>query len=360
MEHSLDTAQMLEQLMCPAFIVQDGIIIHANQAALQRQIKRNTNISDLICIGKDEYETYADGKLCLTLSIQGITYNATVTKAENSHLFCLETDYEDPELRAFALAAQQLREPLAKAMVSTELLLPNASVRKDAEATQYLSQVNRSLHQLLRAVCNMSDAAQYTDPNRANLQTQNATKIFNDILEKAADLAAQAKRTLTYTVPKQAVFCPIDEEKLERAILNLLSNAIKFTPKGGTINATLHQSGSRLLFTVQDSGEGADLQSRADMFSRFLREPGIEDGRNGIGLGMSIVRSVAAAHSGTVLIQQPESAGVKITMTLSLKQPADNMFRSLIKLPIDYAGGYDHCLLELSDVLPDDMFLDNM
>lgn len=360
MEHSLDTAQMLEQLMCPAFIVQDGIVTNSNQAALQRQIKLNTNISDLICIGKDEYEIYTDGKLCLTLSIQGITYNATVTNTESGHLFCLESDYEDPELRAFALVAQQLREPLAKAMVSTELLLPNSSVRDDAEAAQHLSQVNRSLHQLLRAVCNMSDAAQYTNPLHANMQTQDVAKIFDEILEKAADLATHAERTLNYAVPKQAIFCSADGAKLERAILNLLSNAIKFTPKGGTINATLHHSNNRLLFTVQDSGEGANLQARTNMFSRFLREPGLEDGRSGIGLGLSIVRSVAAAHGGTVLIEQPNNAGVKITMTLSIKQPADNIFRSPVRFPIDYAGGYDHCLLELSDVLPDNLFLENM
>lgn len=360
MEHSTDTAQMLEQLICPAFIVKDGIITHANQAALQRQIKLNTNIDDLICIGKEEYEMYTGGKLCLTLSIEDIPYSATVTAAQDHQIFCLASDYEDPELRAFALAAQQLREPLAKAMVSTELLLPNDTVREDPEAAQYLAQVNRSLHQLLRAVCNMSDAAQYATTQRSNMQTRDVTGIFEEVLEKAVALTAQAERTLVYSVPNQSVFCPADEEKLERAILNLLSNAMKFTPKCGTINASLNHSGNRLLFTVQDSGQGAGPQVRSNMFSRFLREPGIEDGRSGIGLGMSIVRSVAAAHGGTLLIEHPENAGIKITMTISLTQTSDNILRSPIKLPIDYAGGHDHCLLELSDVLPDDLFLENM
>jgi hypothetical protein len=75
---------------------------------------------------------------------------------------------------------------------------------------------------------------------------------------------------------------------------------------------------------------------------------------------MSIVRSVAAAHGGTVLIEHPDDAGLKITMTISLVQPSDNILRSPVKLPIDYAGGHDHCLLELSDVLPDKLFLENM
>lgn len=360
MEHAADTAQMLAQLVCPAFIVKDGIITDGNQAALHRQIQLNTDISDLICIGKDEYEAYTQGKLCLTLSIENIPCHATVTAMQDCHLFCLTSDYESPELRALALAAQQLREPLSKAMVSTDLLLPNAAVRKDPEATHYLAQVNRSLHQLLRAVCNMSDAANYTKANRSSMQVCDATSIFDEILQKAADLAAKAERKLIYSVPKQTVHCPLDEEKLERAILNLLSNAIKFTPVGSTVHADVHHSGNRLLFTVQDSGQGADRQTRNNLFSRYLREPGIEDGRSGIGLGMSIVHSVAAAHGGTVLIEHPENAGLKVTMTISLSQSADNTFRSPIKLPIDYAGGHDRCLLELSDVLPDSLFSENM
>lgn len=359
MEHA-DTAQMLAQLMCPAFTVEGGVITDANQAALQRQIQLNTAISDLICIGKDEYESYTQGKLCLTLCIEGIQYHTTVCAMQDYHLFCLTTDYESPELRALALAAEQLRQPLAKAMYGTDQLLPNANLREDPEAAKYLSQVNRSLHQLLRAVCNMSDTAQYAKAQRNNMPIVNAVKTFEEILQKAEDLVAKAERTLDYTVPKQLVNCPLDEKKVERAILNLISNAIKFTPIGSKINANLHHKGNFLLFTVQDSGQGADAKIKNNMFTRYLREPAIENERSGIGLGLSIVHSVAAAHGGTVLIEHPEDAGLKITMTISLNPPSNNILRSPIKLPVDYAGGYDCGLLELSDVLPDDLYLENI
>ncbi len=358
MEHAADTAQMLSQLTCPAFTVKNGIITSGNQAALQRQLQLNTDITDLICIGKDEYAMYTQGKLCLTLCIQNIQYHATVTAMQDCHLFCLASDYESPELRALALAAQQLREPLSKAMVGTDLLMPKSAVREDPEATQYLAQVNRSLHQLLRAVCNMSDAAHYAESCRCNMQMIDATAVFKEVLDKAASLAAQTERVFNYSVPNQAIYCMADQEKLERAILNLLSNAMKFTPKGSTIDINLQQIGNRLFFTVEN--RDATVDPKNNMFARYLREPGIEDGRNGIGLGLSIVHSVAAAHGGTVLIQQPENGGVKITMAMPINQSSENILRMPIKLPIDYAGGHDRCLLELSDVLPDSLFLDNM
>ena len=353
MEQSTDSLEILEQLMCPAFFVKDGIIVQANQAALQRQIPLNTPVTDLILIGKDEYDLLSDGRLCLTLCINDITYSACVTAADGYHIFHLESDYEEPELRAFALAAQQLREPLANAMASTDLLLPNAAVQENPETRQQAAQINQSLHQLLRVVCNMSDAAHYRDQRISQMQTRDAAAIFEEILEKAAHLTSQAGYTLHYKGLQQTVYCLVDAEKLERAVLNLISNAIKYAPKGSTLNVSLHRSGNHLYFTVRDNGAGVGPQVRGSMFSRFLREPGIEDGRSGIGLGMHIVRSAAAAHGGTVLFEQPEGAGTKVTMSIMIRQSKDSVVRSPVMLPVDYAGGWDRCLIELSDVLPD-------
>lgn len=356
MEHAIQNAEILEKLMCPAFAVSDGIITQANQSALQRGIALNISVKDLIAIGAEEYQQFSGGKLCITLCIQDINYDTTVTTAGKDHIFCLSSDYEDPELRAFALAAQQLRGPLTNALLSTEQLLPNAAAWENATDKQNLAQLSRSLHQLVRAVSNMSDAAHYTNRHTGRMQTCDLTGIFQETLEKAAVLASQADRTLNFTLPPQSVWGLADAEKLERAILNLISNAIKYTPNGGTVAATLRSSKGKLVFTVQDSGSGIDPQVQSNVFSRFLREPGLDDSRSGIGLGMTIVRSVAAAHGGTVLLELPTNQGARFTMTLSVIQSSDNVFRTPNLLRVDYAGGRDHALLELSDVLPASLY----
>lgn len=356
MEHSNKNADMLEKLIHPAFTVTDGKITQANQAAIQRGIQLNTAVTDLITIGSEEYQQFTDGKLCITLSVQDIPYQTTVSICADAHLFCLTSDYENPELRAFALAAQQLRGPLGNAMISAEQLMPNNALQEDTNAKEQLAQLNRSLHQLLRTISNMSDAASYTN-HQANLQkTYDLCGIFAEILEKASSLASQANRTLNYSIPNHSVYGLADAEKLERAILNLISNAIKYTPAGDAVNATLRHSGNKLFFTLQDGCSGTDSQVKSNIFDRFLREPGLDDSRSGIGLGMSIVRSVAAAHGGTVLVEQPENEGARLTMTIAINQTNSNSIRTPVMLPVDYAGGRDHCLLELSDVLPASLY----
>ena len=102
---------------------------------------------------------------------------------------------------------------------------------------------------------------------------------------------------------------------------------------------------------VLDSGSGIAQQIRSSIFHRYLRQPGIEDSRWGLGLGMVLIRSAAASHGGTVLIDSPTGAGTRVTMTLAIRQRTEAALRSPI-LRVDYAGERDHGLIELSDSLP--------
>ena len=80
------------------------------------------------------------------------------------------------------------------------------------------------------------------------------------------------------------------------------------------------------------------------LFTRYLRQPGLEDGRFGIGLGMVLIRGAAANHGGTVLIDHPEEDLTRITMTLAIRQNTATVFRSPL-LHTDYSGERDHTLL---------------
>ena len=74
-----------------------------------------------------------------------------------------------------------------------------------------------------------------------------------------------------------------------------------------------------------------------------------------MGLGMLYVCAAASAHGGTVLLRQPEGKGLSVTMTLSIKNNQPGTLRSDV-FPIDYSGGQDHALLELSDALPFELY----
>lgn len=351
MEQHSDTMELLDLMVRPAFCVKDGVIVRVNPAAQSRMIDLGTPVADRMVTGAEEYKDYTGGCLYLVMTIAGQSCGVSVTRMNEFDVFVLEQDSEQAELQAMALAAQELRRPLASIMTVSDRLFASAASGADPATQEQIARMNRGLFQLLRIVSNMSDAARYTSQDSASPETRDVCAVFNEVFQKAGDMLAEAGIALHFSGISGPVFCLADAELLERAVYNILSNAMKFTPKGGAIAAKLTRRGEMLYLTVQDSGQSIPQSLRGSVFSRYLRAPSIEDGRYGIGLGLVLVRSAAALHGGTVLMEQPEGGGVRITMTMAIRQRTDGLLRSPV-FSIDYAGERDHGLLELSDVLP--------
>lgn len=338
MDQSNNKNPLLDLLDRPAFFVQDGIITQVNHAAQQKLIAVGTPVADLLGDHLCVYQAYRSGSLYLSVLLEGIRYGATVTEAGDQHLFCLEQSTQANQ--ALALAAQQLRAPLH-------------SLFSAVEACPELQSVQPGLYQLHRIITNMSDYPRYQELQDVRMESTDLSRLFAETVEKAATLLEKSGVQLHYTALPQFVIGLADREMLERAIYNLISNAVKFSPEGGAVEAKLTHSGNMLHFTVQDQGDGISSDILSNIFSRYLRSPGIEDSRHGVGLGLALVRTAASCHNGTVLIDQPESGGTRITMTLTVTPCDGTTLRSNIAIPFyDYAGGRDHGLLELSDVLP--------
>ena len=340
--------ELLDLIVQPAFCVKDGMIIHTNYAAQQRMVSAGTPIADLISTGTEEYKQFSDGCLYLTLTVSQSPCGASVTRSGELDFFVLEQESDQAELRAMALAAKELRGSLANVMSIADRLFPTL----DPEADEQAARINRGLFQMLRVISNMSDAGRYSAMQSFRLETVNLSAFFEEVFQKAQSLIAHTGVTLTFRNLRENVFSLADKEKLERAVLNILSNALKFTPSGGSITAILTRRGSKLYLSIQDSGSGIAEHLRHTAHSRFLREPGLEDSRFGIGLGMVLIRSTAALHGGTLLIDQPDSGGTRVTMSLQIRQSKNTVLRDTNMLRVDYAGERDHGLLELSDALP--------
>ncbi len=355
MEQINDAIAMLELIRQGAFCVQNGIITGTNEAARKHAIAAGTAVADLLLTGSEEYSQYQSGCLYLTLNLSGAPCGASVTSVSGVHVFVLEQADDQAELQAMALAAQELRQPLTNIMTVADRLFPLAGEESDPQLQDQVSRINRGLFQMLRIISNMSDAYRYSQGAEVSQQTRDISAILDEVFAAAAPLIAHTGTKLNYTGLSESVYCLVDAEKLERAVSNILSNALKFASKGGSIDARLTRKGTMLYLTVQDSGSGIPDALRGRIYTQFRREPGIEDSRYGIGLGMVLIRSAAAAHGGTVLIEQSPQLGTRLTMTLAIRQSSDTMVRSSM-LHVDYAGERDHRLLELSDSLPAELY----
>ena len=328
-----DTNQMLQLMDRPAFYAEDDRITAVNDAARGLSLSEDTPVTKLLATGLDAYSEFTGGCLTVELSLAGGHRTASVTALDRGHLFTLEPEGTADDLRMLALAAHSLREPLSDVMALVDVLPAD---------TENLPELSRGLHRLLRIVGNMTPPP----PFRPEMAELNA--LLREVWDQTQPACDARGIRFTFTPSPAPIFSAADPALLTRAIHNLLSNAMKFSA-GGEFRLELLRSGSSYRIRLWDTG--ASLPP--DPFTRYLREPGLEDPRSGLGMGLHLVRTAAIAHGGSVLMTAAPGGGVLTELRLPIRQ--DMPLRSN-RLRLSYTGERNALLVELSDVLPPEFY----
>ncbi|OYU46055.1 MAG: hypothetical protein CFE44_04230 [Burkholderiales bacterium PBB4] len=136
-----------------------------------------------------------------------------------------------------------------------------------------------------------------------------------------SSVAPAAQREISLTMPpEQAAALPVawDFGRIEQLLGNLLTNSLRYTDAPGTLDLQWHSDGQWVTLTLEDSKPGvtdADLQELFEPLFRAdrARQRGQDSGS---GLGLSIVRSIAQAHGGTVQASHAAAGGLRMTVRL--------------------------------------------
>lgn len=348
--------QLLELVSCPAFSVKDGLVDVANNSAQHLLIVPGTPADRLVVTGKEDYKALVEGG-CLSIVVETAEsqFCAFVNRQKEQDIFLLDQEQDDPTQMALSLASSAFRSPLGNVLNGASELCKLAS-QMDPKAEKYLNEVFKGAYQMLRLVNNMSDVIPYTQGNLFR-EALDITSTLGEMVEKASALLERKNIQIHFSSAVSDPVIMANREKLERALYNLILNAATFPSKLETprIDVELKQVNNRIHMIVTDNGEGIGDDVFKTLFRRYSRRPTTEDWRHGIGLGLPLVRAVAAAHGGTVLVERLKPSGTRVTMTMEIVRYNEKLLRSP-RFPHDYAGGYDHALLELSSILPADIF----
>lgn len=142
---------------------------------------------------------------------------------------------------------------------------------------------------------------------------------ISDVVEEAAQsfqsLARQQNKPLEIRIQPMLSYTG-SEKDIRQLVSILLDNALKYTPEGGSISLSLRQEGKTTLLSV--TNETADVMDKATLerlFDRFYRAEAARSS-SGYGLGLSIARSIVAAHKGRIKAESPKEKTLVITAEL--------------------------------------------
>ena len=134
-------------------------------------------------------------------------------------------------------------------------------------------------------------------------------------------LLTQAKRqTLETIAPPAPLIVLADRDRLIQIVMNLVQNALKFTPEGGSIMVTVRQENqTHAGVSVRDTGPGIAPEFLDQIFDPFFRVKQVRSGIKGLGLGLSIVRTLVELHGGTIAARSEPGQGAELYFTIPLR-----------------------------------------
>jgi len=264
---------------------------------------------------------------------------------------------EDNLGEVLSQVAYQMKENMAAMYAALQRVAPSNLRDEDAALDENAALLTRNFYRLRRLAGNLEEAAELDAPHPVTTN-DDIVGIVCAVTDRAAFAAEMLGLTLEVRCDLNTRIIAVDADRVERMLLNLLSNAYKFTPRGGKVTVTVLLAGQNVEIRVQDTGCGIPHHKMEEVFDRY-RCASIPDGSPaGLGLGLPIARKIAEDHGGGLVVFSREGEGTLAVVTLPDRKSSSAGMSTMIA--VDYSGGFNRTLLELSDTLPKEAFCNKM
>ncbi|BCO18160.1 sensor histidine kinase [Alteromonas sp. KC3] len=213
-----------------------------------------------------------------------------------------------------ASLAHQIRTPLSAAMLYASNL-----TRKGLAAEAQTQFANKLSDRLKELESQVNDMLLFAKSGEEQVVAQiRLAELFAAIEGSANTMAAQHAQTLSFSGFDQDISITGNLTALQGAVLNLIHNASQVTPKNEMISIEACHSNGQLTVSVTDRGEGVPRSLQRKIFEPFFTTK-----THGTGLGLAVVKSVVAAHNGSLSVSNVKNGGACFSLTLPCNPPID-------------------------------------
>ena len=216
-----------------------------------------------------------------------------------------------------ASVSHELRTPLTSIRGYVDLLREEDDL--PAGAAQKLEVVDRNSERLGRLVADLLQSAQIDlGPMHVVRTRGDFAAVVRETVAAAAPAASTLGVELVAELPESLEML-LDQDRMRQVADNLVSNALKYTQRGGRVRVALAVDGERVELCVEDTGIGIEARDRDQLFTRFFRTRHAEEQSiQGVGLGLSITKSIVEGHGGRIEVDSEVGRGSSFRVRLPL------------------------------------------
>ena len=230
----------------------------------------------------------------------------------------ISNQIQQEKLRANLLRSisHDLRTPLTSISGNAGVLMKRSKTLKETQKQDLYTNIYDDSMWLISLVENLLSITRLDNSNlNLNMQPQLLIEVITEAL-------LHINRNSIYhhivsTIDNELLMSKMDSKLIIQVIINIVDNAIKYTPEGSHIMINVQEENQVIHVEVCDDGPGIDDQSKAKLFDMFYTADNLRgDGRRGLGLGLSLCKSIIHAHGGSIYVKDNFPRGTILGFTL--------------------------------------------
>jgi signal transduction histidine kinase len=215
------------------------------------------------------------------------------------------------------ITSHELRTPLG-------LILGHATFLRETiaeENREPIETIIRNATRLKEIIESMTDVDNYeSGVARIRQDTISISRVVTDVVSSFQDMAASKNITLQADIKDKDLQVEADANKITVAISNLIRNAITFTNEGGKVQVAVESVTGHVEISVKDNGIGIPASDIAHIFDRFFQvESHLTRHHTGMGLGLSVAKTMIEMHGGRIWVESVEGEGSTFSFLLPLR-----------------------------------------
>lgn len=233
-----------------------------------------------------------------------------------------------------AFVSHELRSPLNAILGWTKILLTK---KVDYETKQNaLETIERSARSQSKLINDLVDSARVASGKlRLELMPVNFYEVLKNVYHSLKPQADNKHIELRFSSDNEHISVIGDTIRLQQIFTNLLSNSLKFTPENGKIEIIVKSNNDVAEVFIRDNGQGISRDALPKIFNQFSQGDADNHDRTGLGLGLSIVKTLVGKHGGMV---SAHSEGLGKGATFIVAMPLST---AKIKLPEEKTNGFE-------------------
>jgi len=209
--------------------------------------------------------------------------------------------------------AHDLRTPIARLRGTAEMALQSSQNPEDCrEALADCMEESERIVKMLDTIMDISEAEAGT--LKLDIEQVNLSELIKEVVDLYR-YVAEEKNIGIHTAFSGDLHLSADPNRMRQVVANLLDNAVKYTPAGGKVDVEALQREKDVIIIVKDTGTGINREDLPKVWDRHYRGDESRTQR-GLGLGLSVVKSIVEIHGGHVEVSSELGAGATFSVYL--------------------------------------------